>query len=431
MIPRYSRERMARLWTDEYKYRTWLRVEIAALEAMGEQGLVPAEAVEVIRATADVDPARIDEIERVTRHDVNAFIDNVAEFVGPESRWFHLGMTSSDVLDTAFALQLAEATDILVEDIDAMLAVLKRRAYEFKDTLQMGRSHGIHAEPVTLGWKLAIWHDEMRRNRERLLECRKRIAVGMISGAVGTFAHLPPAVEESACAKLGLGFAPASNQIIQRDRHAEFFSVLAVIAGSLDKFAVEVRHLQRTEVYEAEEFFHKGQKGSSAMPHKRNPVLSENVSGLARLIRSHAGAALQNQALWHERDISHSSAERVIAPDATIALDFILARMTGVIDKLLVYPDNMMKNLNLTRGLFASQTLLLHLVRAGRTRQDAYRMVQRNAMKVWEEGADFEQTILADDEVMAHLTPEQVRDALDPAAQVRRMDEVFKRVFGE
>jgi adenylosuccinate lyase len=269
----------------------------------------------------------------------------------------------------------------------------------------------------------------MRRNRERLLECRKRIAVGMISGAVGTFAHLPPAVEESACAKLGLGFAPASNQIIQRDRHAEFFSVLAVIAGSLDKFAVEVRHLQRTEVYEAEEFFHKGQKGSSAMPHKRNPVLSENVSGLARLIRSHAGAALQNQALWHERDISHSSAERIIAPDATIALDFILARMTGVIDKLLVYPDNMMKNLNLTRGLFASQTLLLHLVRAGRTRQDAYRMVQRNAMKVWEEGADFAETILADAEVMAHLTATQVRQALDPAAQVSRVDDVFRRVF--
>ncbi|MCL4233999.1 MAG: adenylosuccinate lyase [Deltaproteobacteria bacterium] len=431
MIPRYTREAMARIWSDENRYRIWLDVEIAAAEAMADLDLVPKDAVATIKAKANFSVERIEEIEAVTRHDVNAFIDCVAEYVGEDARWLHLGMTSSDVLDTAFAVQLAQATDLILADIDALMAAIHRRAIEFKDTLQIGRSHGIHAEPITFGWKLAIWYDEMRRNRERLVQCRERIAVGMVSGAVGTFAHLPPAVEASVCKKLGLTAAPASNQIIQRDRHAEFFCVLAVIAGSLDKFAVEVRHLQRTEVYEAEEFFHKGQKGSSAMPHKRNPILTENVSGLARIVRSHASAALQNQALWHERDISHSSVERVIAPDATTALDFMLGRMTGVIDKLLVYPDNMARNMAITKGLFASQTLLLALVKKGVTRQDAYRMVQRSAMKVWEEGADFEEQVLGDADVMALLTPEQVRDALDARVQVRHVDEVFERVFGK
>ncbi len=431
MIPRYTREEMGRIWSDENKYRTWLAVEIAATEAMVELGQVPAEALAVIKEKADIDPARIDEIEKKTRHDVIAFLTNVAEFVGPEGRYLHLGMTSSDVLDTAFAVQLCDAADILLEDIDAMMEVLKRRAYEFKDAIQIGRSHGIHAEPITFGWKLALWYDEMRRNRDRLVAARERIAVGKISGAVGTFAHLPPSVEEHVCAALGLKPAPASSQIIQRDRHAEFFCVLAVIAGSLDKFAVEVRHLQRTEVYEAEEFFHKGQKGSSAMPHKRNPILSENVSGMARVVRAAAETALQNQALWHERDISHSSAERVIAPDATIGLDFMMARMTRILDKLLVYPENMEKNLNLTGGLHASQTILLHLVRAGMTREDAYQVVQQSAMKVWEQGADFLSELLADENIKNNLDEKQVRDALDPGVQVRHVDYVFKRVFGD
>ncbi len=429
MIPRYTREEMGRIWSDENRYRTWLSVEIAAAEAMVELDLIPASALAVIKEKADIDPARIDEIEKETRHDVIAFLTNVAEYVGPDARFLHLGMTSSDVLDTAFAVQLVQASDILLKGIDAMMEALKRRAYEFKDTIQVGRSHGIHAEPITFGWKLALWYDEMHRNRDRLVAAKERVAVGKISGAVGTFAHLPPSVEEHVCKALGLTPAPASNQIIQRDRHAEFFCVLAVIAGSLDKFAVEVRHLQRTEVYEAEEFFHKGQKGSSAMPHKRNPILSENVSGMARVVRSAAETALQNQALWHERDISHSSAERVIAPDATIGLDFMMARMTRVLDKLLVYPENMKKNLEITGGLHASQTILLHLVRAGLTREDAYRLVQRCAMKVWEQGADFFTEIIADADIMEHIDEAAVRDALNPTVQVRHVDTVFARVF--
>ncbi|MCB9478241.1 MAG: adenylosuccinate lyase [Deltaproteobacteria bacterium] len=429
MIPRYTREEMGRIWSDENRFRIWLDVEIAATEALVELGKVPAASLEVIKAKANFDPERVLEIEKETRHDVIAFLTNVAEYVGEDARFLHLGMTSSDVLDTAFAVQLTQAADMIDAGIDSVLAILKRRAYEFKDTLQMGRSHGIHAEPITFGLKLALWYDEMKRNKARLAGARERIAVGMISGAVGTFAHLPLSVEEHVCKKLGLKPSPVSSQIIQRDRHAEYFGVLAVIASSLDTFATEVRHLQRTEVYEAEEFFHKGQKGSSAMPHKRNPVLSENVSGLARIVRSAAMTALQNQALWHERDISHSSAERIIGPDATIALDFMLHRMAGLLDKLLVYPDRMRKNMEITSGLYASQTLLLHLVESGVTREDAYRMVQRNAMKVWEEGADFEKTVLADEEVMARLTPEQVRNALDPTVQVRRVDEIFARVF--
>ena len=429
MIPRYTREKMGALWTDEHKYATWLKIEIAAAEAMAEAGLVPQEAIETIKGKANFSVDRIDEIEKVTRHDVNAFLDCVAEFIGPDSRWLHLGMTSSDVLDTAFAIQLCEAADILLQDLDELLAAIKRRAIEHKDTVMIGRSHGIHAEPITFGLVLAIWYDEMRRNRKRLVAARESVAVGKLSGAVGTFAHLPPDIEESTMEKLGLAAAPASNQIVQRDRHAHFFSTLAIIAGTMDKMAVEVRHLQRTEVLEAEEFFSKGQKGSSAMPHKRNPILSENISGGARVIRANALAAFENQPLWHERDISHSSVERVIGPDSTILLDFLLARLTRLVDQLLVYPDNMRKNLEITRGLYASQTLLLHLVRTGMTRQEAYSLVQKNAMKVWEEGADFLQTLLADEQMVEKLGEQAIRESLDEKKQLRHVDRIFERVF--
>ncbi len=430
MIPRYTREKMAAIWSDHNRYATWLNIEIAALEAMAAEGLVPADAVAQVKAKASFDPKRIEEIEATTRHDVIAFLTNVAEYVGEPSRYVHMGMTSSDVLDTAYNLQLVQAADLLLTDIDALLAVLKRRAYEFKDVVQVGRTHGIHAEPITFGLKLAIWYDEMRRDRERLVAARETVRVGKISGAVGTFAHLPPSVEEAALAKLNLTPAPASSQIVQRDRHAAFFTTLAVLGGTIEKIALEIRHLQRTEVYEAEEFFHKGQKGSSAMPHKRNPVLSENVCGLVRLLRGYALAALENQALWHERDISHSSAERVIGPDATIVADFALVRLTGLLDKLLVYPDHMQKNLEKTGGLHASQTLLLELARRGVSREEAYRLVQRNAMKVWEQGADFLATLLADTELMALLDEKTVRDAMDIRHQLRHVDHIFRRVFG-
>jgi len=430
MIPRYTRPQMGSIWSDQHRFECWLKVEIAALEAMAAEGLVPADAVEQIKAKADFDPKRIEEIEAVTRHDVIAFLTNVAEYTGEPSRFMHLGMTSSDVLDTAYNMQLVHAADLLLQDLDALLAVLKRRAYEFKDTVQIGRSHGIHAEPITFGLKLAIWYDEMRRNRRRLVAAREDVRVGKISGAVGTFAHLPPAVEEQALVRLDLNPAPASSQIVQRDRHAAFFTALAILGGSMEKIAMEIRHLQRTEVYEAEEFFHQGQKGSSAMPHKRNPVLSENISGLCRLLRSNALAALENQPLWHERDISHSSVERVIGPDSTIIADFALARLTGLLDKLLVYPENMLKNLEKTSGLFASQTLLLHLVRAGVSREDSYKIVQRNAMQVWEQGKDFLATLLADAELRTYLDEQTIRDALDVKHQLRHVDYIFQRVFG-
>ncbi len=431
MIPRYTRKEMAAIWSDQNRYQCWLNVELAALEAMAAHGLVPAEAVAEAKAKAKFDPEQIEKIEAVTRHDVIAFLTNVAEHVGPASRYIHLGMTSSDVLDTAYNMQLVQSADLLLADLDKLLATLKRRAFEHKDTVQMGRSHGVHAEPITFGLKLAIWWDEMRRNRVRLVAAREDVRVGKISGAVGTFAHLPPSVEEQALAALEMQPAPASSQIVQRDRHAAFFTTLAVLAGSMEKIAVEIRHLQRTEVYEAEEFFHKGQKGSSAMPHKRNPVLSENVAGLCRLLRSYAIAALENQALWHERDISHSSAERVIGPDATIVADFALARIEGLLDKLLVYPENMLKNLNLTSGLYASQTLLLDLVQAGLTREDAYKIVQRCAMPVWEQGKDFLATLLADEELRKYVDEKTIRDALDVKRQLRHVDYIFKRVFGE
>ena len=369
MIPRYSREKMTKIWSQENKYQKWLDVEISACEAMAKLRKIPQKALKNIKEKVSIDVERIDEIEKTTKHDVIAFLTSLTEKVGEDGRFIHMGMTSSDVLDTAFDVQLKESAEILLEDIDKLLAVLKRRAFEHKNTLMIGRSHGIHAEPITFGMKMALWYQEMQRNRARLVQAKKSVSVGKISGAVGTFSFIDPFVEEYVCGKLGLKPAPVSSQIVQRDRHAEFFTTLAIIASSLDKFAQEIRLLQRTEVREAEEYFSPGQKGSSAMPHKRNPVLSENISGLARLVRSYALAALEDVALWHERDISHSSVERVIGPDATIALDFMLGRFTGLMDKLVVYPERMLANLNMTHGVIFSQMVLLALIEKGTTQR--------------------------------------------------------------
>ena len=418
---------MAAVWTEEHKLRTWLKIELLACEAWAKLGKIPAEAIEVITQKADFSPERVAEIEKITHHDVIAFLTAVAEYVGPESRFIHLGLTSSDMLDTALAVNLCEASDIIIEDIEKLLEVLKRKALEHKDTVMIGRSHGVHAEPITFGLKMALWYTETGRNLERIRRAKETIGCGQISGAVGTFANIDPAVEQYVCARLGLKPAPVSSQIIQRDRHAEFLTTLAIIASSLDKFATEIRHLQRTEVLEAEEFFEKGQKGSSAMPHKRNPIRSENVSGLARVIRANAMAALENIALWHERDISHSSVERVIIPDSCMLLDFMLARMTDVIDKLLVYPDNMRKNLEKTKGMTSSEAILLELVGKGLTREEAYKLVQRNAMKVWEDGADFREALLSDTEISSRLTEEELESCFDLKHHLRFVDEIFQR----
>ncbi len=396
MIPRYSRDRMAAIWTPESRFRIWLEIETHACDAQAALGVIPTEAAAAVRARGDFEVARIDEIERETRHDVIAFLTNVAEHVGPEARFVHQGMTSSDVLDTCFAVQLARAADILLEDIDALLAALKRRAFEHKDTPCIGRSHGIHAEPTTFGLKLAGFWAEWRRNRDRLVAARKEIATCAISGAVGTFATIDPRVEQHVAKQMGLTIEPVSTQVIPRDRHAAFFAALAVIASSLERLAVEIRHLQRTEVREAEEFFEQGQKGSSAMPHKRNPLLTENLTGLARMVRAAVVPALENVALWHERDISHSSVERFIGPDATVTLDFALARLAGVIDKLLVYPEAMRANIERLRGLIFSQRVLLALTQAGMSREDAYRTVQRHAMDVWAGETSFLDLLAAD-----------------------------------
>ena len=430
MIERYSRPEMARIWEPENRYRKWLEIEIYACEAHAEMGVIPREALERIKARAYFDVARIDDIEKVVKHDVIAFLTSVADHIGDDSRFVHLGLTSSDVLDTSFAMLLKEASDLIISDIKRLMEAIKRRAFEHKDTPMMGRSHGIHAEPVTFGIKMALWYDEMRRNLRRMESARETIAYGKISGAVGTFANIDPQVEEYVCNKAGLKPAPCSTQVIQRDRHAEFFTTLAIIASSIDKFAVEIRHLQRTEVLEAEEFFSKGQKGSSAMPHKRNPILSENLSGLARLLRGYAVSALENVALWHERDISHSSVERVIGPDATILIDFMLSRCCGLIENLLVYPENMLKNLNLMRGLIFSQRVLLELANRGASREDAYAMVQRNAMKVWEEGKDFQEELLADADVRRYLSAEEITAAFDLNYHLKHVDTIFSRVFG-
>lgn len=421
---------MAALWGRENKYRKWLDIEIAACEAMAKLGKIPAQALETIRARAVIDIPRIDEIEEETRHDVIAFVTSLAEAVGPDGRYIHMGLTSSDILDTALAVLLKDAAGILLDDIDRLLAVLKRLAFEHKTTLMIGRSHGIHAEPVTFGLKMSLWYQEMQRNRERLARAKENVSYGKISGAVGTFAFIDPYVEEHVCRKLGLTPAPVSSQIVQRDRHAEYFTVLAIVASSLDKFAQEIRLLQRTEVREAEEFFAVGQKGSSAMPHKRNPVLSENISGLSRLVRSYSLASLEDIALWHERDISHSSVERVIAPDATIVLDFMLGRFTGLMDNLVVYPERMLANLNMTHGLIFSQMVLLALIEKGATREDAYAALQKHAMRSWEEGADFRGLLAKDALVQKHLNEKDLDGIFNVENFLTRLDFIFSRVFG-
>jgi adenylosuccinate lyase len=433
MVPRYSRPDMVALWTPEARFRIWFEIEAHATDALAELGVVPKEAAAAIWAKGAFEVDRIDEIERETKHDVIAFLTNVAEHVGPEARFMHQGMTSSDVLDTCLAVQLARASDILIADLDALLAVLKRRAVEHKLTPTIGRSHGIHAEPVTFGLKLAQAYAEFDRNRARLVAARADIATCAISGAVGTFANIDPFVEAHVAEKMGLSIEPVSTQVIPRDRHAMFFATLGVIASSIERLATEIRHLQRTEVLEAEEYFSPGQKGSSAMPHKRNPVLTENLTGLARMVRGFVTPALENVALWHERDISHSSVERYIGPDATITLDFALARLTGVMDKLVVYPARMEKNLNKMGGLVHSQRVLLALTQAGVSREDAYRLVQRNAMRVWEsDGAlSLQELLKADPEVTAALSVAEIDDKFDLGYHLKHVDTIFARVFGD
>ena len=430
MIPRYSRPEMANIWTDQTRYQIWFEIEAHACDALAELGVIPKSAAKTIWEKGSFDPARVDEIERTTKHDVIAFLTNVAEYVGDEARFLHQGMTSSDVLDTCLSVQLTRASDILLADIDGLLAAIKRRAFETKDFVTVGRSHGIHAEPLTFGLKLAGYYAEFSRCRERLVAARKEIATCAISGAVGTFANIDPYVEEYVAGKLGLAVEPVSTQVIPRDRHAMFFATLGVIASSMERLAIEVRHLQRTEVLEAEEFFSVGQKGSSAMPHKRNPVLSENVTGLARLVRGYVTPALENVALWHERDISHSSVERMIAPDATVTLDFALKRLAGLMDKLVIYPERMQANLNKLGGLVFSQRVLLALTQAGVSREDSYRFVQRNAMKVWEKGADFLTELCADGEVASRISPAELKALFDPSYHTKHVDTIFKRVFG-
>ncbi|MFD1197108.1 adenylosuccinate lyase [Brucella gallinifaecis] len=433
MIPRYSRPEMVAIWSPETKFRIWFEIEAYACEALAELGVIPKEAAKTIWEKGNVakfDVARIDEIEAVTKHDVIAFLTHLAEFIGPDSRFVHQGMTSSDVLDTTLNVQLVRAADLLLADMDRVLAALKKRAFEHKDSVRIGRSHGIHAEPTTMGLTFARFYAEMSRNRARLVAARAEIATGAVSGAVGTFANIDPRVEEYVCEKLGLSAEPVSTQVIPRDRHAMFFATLGVIASSIENVAIEIRHMQRTEVLEAEEFFAPGQKGSSAMPHKRNPVLTENLTGLARLVRMSVVPAMENVALWHERDISHSSVERAIGPDTTITLDFALNRLAGVVEKLVIYPENMLKNMNKFRGLVHSQRVLLALTQAGVSREDSYRLVQRNAMKVWEQGADFLEELLADQEVRAALSEEQIREKFDLGYHTKHVDTIFKRVFG-
>jgi adenylosuccinate lyase len=425
---------MVALWSPPARFRRWRDVELAALEGMVEAGIAPQEALSQCRTRAgdfdEGDVSRIEDIERTTKHDVIAFLTFMEERIGPAARWLHFGMTSSDVLDTSLALLLRDAADLLVQGLDRAMAAVKARAFEHRRTVMVGRSHGIHAEPISFGLKLAIWYDELRRGRERLIRAREVIAVGKVSGAVGTFAHLPPSVEEHVCRVVGLRPAPASSQIIQRDRHAEYFGMLALVATSLEKFAVEIRHLQRTEVREAEEPFVPGQKGSSAMPHKRNPILAENLTGLARLMRGYALSALENVPLWHERDISHSSVERVIGPDATVTLDFMLHRFAGLMEQLRVYPENMLRNLAALGGMVNSQRLLLELARKGLDRQAAYLIVQRNAMRMYEEGVDFQKALSEDPELNHILTVQEIAACFSPEYHLRHVDEIFERVFG-
>jgi len=429
MIKRYTRPKMGQVWSEENKYQTWLQVEIAACEAMAHYSMIPSDAVERIKSKAAFSVERIEEIEAETRHDVIAFLTNIAEHVGPDSRYIHMGMTSSDVLDTSMAIRLKQASEMILDDCDALMNALSEQAHEHKNTVMIGRSHGIHAEPITFGLKLAVWFDEMKRNRNRLENAKQSVSVGMLSGAVGTYANIPPEIEAFACEKLGLTPVKASTQIIQRDRYAEFFTALAIMAATIEKIAVEIRHLQRTEVLEVEEHFAKGQKGSSAMPHKRNPVGSENMSGLARLIRSNAMAALENVALWHERDISHSSVERVIAPDSTILMDYMLNRLTRIVKYLMVYPDNMQKNLEKTRGLIFSQQLMLGLIACGITREDAYRMVQKPAMDTWHSDKSFMETVMTESEILKYLSKDKIRDIFNIKYHLKHVDDIFQKVF--
>jgi len=433
MIPRYSRSEMTSIWEPQTRFRIWFEIEAHAATASAQIGLIPEAAAKKIwekGSAATFDVARIDEIEAVTKHDVIAFLTHLAEFIGPEARFVHQGMTSSDVLDTCLNVQLVRAADLLIADVDRLLAALKTRAFEYKDTVTIGRSHGIHAEPTTFGIKLAFAYAEFQRARERLVAARKEVATCAISGAVGTFANIDPRIEVYVAQKMGLEPEPVSTQIIPRDRHAMYFATLGVVASSVERLAIEIRHLQRTEVLEAEEYFSPGQKGSSAMPHKRNPVLSENLTGLARLVRGYSIPAMENVALWHERDISHSSVERMIGPDATVTLDFALVRLAGVIEKLVVYPANMKKNLDKLGGLHNSQRVLLALTQAGVSREDSYALVQRNAMKTWEHGKDFLTELKADKDVTAKIPPAKLDKMFDLDYHTAHVDTIFKRVFG-
>lgn len=431
MIPRYTRPEMGRIWSDENRFRTWLTVEVAATETLAEAGMVPKDAAKAIRERADFDLERIQEIEAEVRHDVIAFTTAVAEIVGPHARWFHYGLTSNDVVDTAQALLIGQASQIIADDLQRLAEVLKRRAWEFKDTPMIGRTHGIHAEPITFGFKLANWYSEVQRDIARFQPAAEDMRVGKFSGAVGTLAHLSPELEEKICACLGLKAAAVSSQVIQRDRHAHYLATLAVIACTLDKIATEIRHLQRTEVREAEEYFSEKQKGSSAMPHKRNPVTCEQISGLARVVRSNAQAGFENVALWHERDISHSSVERIIIPDSTTLVDYLLQKSTNLLDTLFVYPKRMKANLESTGGLVFSGQLLLDLVENGVSRESAYRTVQRHAMRAWKQGLNFRELVLKDKQITRRVPPRQIERAFDLKRQLRNIDNIFTRVFGE
>jgi adenylosuccinate lyase len=430
VIPRYTRPEMARIWSDENRFRTWLAVEVAATETLAAAGIVPKDAAKAIRARADINVDRIFQIEAEVKHDVIAFTTAVAEIVGPHARWFHYGLTSNDVVDTAQALLIQQASSLIAGDLLRLAEVLERRAWEFKDTPMVGRTHGIHAEPITFGFKIANWYSETQRNIARFLAAAEDMRVGKFSGAVGIFAHLTPELEEKICARLGLKPAAVSSQVIQRDRHAAYLATLAVIASTLDKIATEVRHLQRTEVREAEEFFSEKQKGSSAMPHKRNPVNAEQISGLARVVRGNAQAGFENVALWHERDISHSSAERVVLPDSTTLTDYLLTKTANLIDTLIVYPERMRANLESTHGLIFSGQLLLDLVEHGVSREDAYRLVQSHAMRAWKEGLNFHDLVLADKEITSKVPRAQIEHAFDLPRQLKNVDKIFGRVFG-
>ncbi len=429
MIPRYSRPEMASLWQPEHRYRAWLEVEILACEANAKLGIIPMKALANIKRKAAFKVERIEALEKIVKHDVIAFLTAVGEHVGPDSRYIHLGLTSSDVLDTSLASLMRSASDILIRDIRAVLATLKKRAKQHKQTVMIGRSHGVHAEPITFGLKMALWYEEMNRALDRMLRARDVISVGKVSGAVGTFANIDPFVETYVCRKLGLTPEPVATQVVQRDRHAEFLSTLALVASSIEKFSVELRHLQRTEVLEAEEFFSEGQKGSSAMPHKRNPISAENLSGLARVVRANAIAAMENIALWHERDISHSSVERIIIPDSTILVDYMLTRFNNLMDKLFIYPENMERNMALSKGLFHSETVMLALVRKGLSRETAYSYVQRNAMEVWKKGGDFLGRLQGDNDIRAYLSDREIAECFDLSHTLKRVDYIFKRVF--